>query len=203
MPSGSRRDPYLGYNFAVEVDGLVVGGFSDVSGLVAETEVQEYREGGLNEFTHRRAGPTKYPGNLVLKRGISEAAGLWSWYACVMQGTVERKTVSIVLLDSTCQERRRWSFQRAYPVKWEGPGLRAAAAEISVETIELVHDGLLPGPSTFGVSLDVSVQFSLNTGFSASASAGFSAGAGASLSANAGFSAGANVSAGADASLGF
>lgn len=144
MPTGDRRDPYLGFNFIVEIDGVVTAGFSDVSGLAAEAEVQEFREGGLNEFTHKRAGPIKYPGNLVLKRGISEAAGLWSWYTDVMQGKIKRKTVSILLLDSACQERERWNFYGAYPVKWEGPNLRAAAAEISVETVELAHNGLMP-----------------------------------------------------------
>jgi phage tail-like protein len=184
MSTGSRRDPYLGFNFKVEVDGLVVGGFSDVSGIAAESEILEFREGGLNEYTHKRAGPIKYPGNLILKRGISEAAGLWSWFVDVMQGTVDRKTVSIILLDSSCQETRRWSFQRAYPVKWEGPTLRAAAAEISVETVELAHDGLLPNASPAGI--EISVEFSIGASFSASASISASA----SLSANASFSAG-------------
>src|SRR5271163_262360 len=105
MPPGGRNDPYLGFNFAVEIDSLVVGGFSEISGLEAETEVHEFREGGVNEFMHKRAGPAKYT-NLVLKRGISDAAGLWSWYADVLQGNVQRKTVSIVLMDSACEEQR-------------------------------------------------------------------------------------------------
>lgn len=145
---------------------MVVGGFSEVSGLTAEIEMHEYREGGLNEYMHKRAGPTKYPGNLILKRGISETAGLWSWYADVMQGKIKRKTVSVVLLDSACQERRRWNFQHAYPVKWEGPGLRAATAEIAVETVELAHNGLLPSsrpspPSSSGLSLEFSANVKL------------------------------------------
>ncbi len=165
MATGDRKDPYLGFNFAVEVDSLVVGGFSDVSGVSAETEITEFREGGVNEFMHKRAGPTKYSGNLVLKRGISEAAGLWSWYADVMQGKIERKTVSIVLFDSACQEKRRWSFQRAYPVKWTGPTLRAAAGEVAAESVELAHEGLIPGaPSQAqqsGMGASFSVQISI------------------------------------------
>ena len=144
MAVGARSDPFLSFNFAVEIRGLVVGGFSDVSGLQAELEIQEYREGGVNEYIHKRAGPTRYPSNLTLKKGITDATALWSWYCNVMQGTIERKNLSIVLMDSAGNEQRRWNFLRAYPVKWTGPDLRAATAEVAAETVELAHDGLSP-----------------------------------------------------------
>ena len=170
--AGGRNDPYLGFNFNVEIDSLVVGGFSEVSGMEADTEIQEFREGGVNEYTHKRAGPTKYPSNLVLKRGISDAAGLWSWYADVLRGKIQRKTVSIVLLDSACEEQRRWSFQRAYPVKWSGPSLRAVSGEVAVEVVELAHEGLLPGAPSQSQQMGLGVEFSVqvNTAVSVSAS---------------------------------
>ena len=139
-----RKDPFLTFNFAVEIQGLVVGGFNEVSGLQAEIEVQDYREGGVNEYIHKRAGPARYPSNLTLKRGMTDTTVLWSWYCDVMQGKVDRKNLSVVLMDSTGQEKKRWNFLKAYPVKWVGPGLRATASEVAVETLELVHDGLAP-----------------------------------------------------------
>jgi len=144
MPPSLRKDPFLGFNFAVEVRGLVVGGFSEVAGLQAESEVQEYREGGVNEYIHKRAGPIRYASNLTLKRGITDATALWPWFHDVMNGKIERKNVSIVLMDSAGEEKRRWNFQRAYPVKWVGPDLRGGTAEVAVETVELAHDGLAP-----------------------------------------------------------
>ena len=91
MPStGSRTDPYRGYNFAVEVEGLVAGGFSEVSGLQVEVEVEEYREGGVNGFIHKRAGPARYSSNVVLKRGMTDNKVLWNWYWDVVQGKIER-----------------------------------------------------------------------------------------------------------------
>jgi len=139
-----RKDPVLGFNFAVEISGLVVGGFSEVSGLQAEVEIQEYREGGLNEYIHKRAGPIKYSANLSLRKGIADVTQLWSWYADIMQGTVERRNVDVVLMDSSGQEKRRWTFQNAYPVKWSGPDLKATSSEVAVEVLELAHEGLAP-----------------------------------------------------------
>lgn len=145
MPPGDRKDPVLGFRFsvAVEINGLVVAGFSEVSGLQSELEVQEYREGGVNEFTHKFAGPAKYPSNLILKKGIADSQGLWSWYGKVVQGTVERQTVTILLMNSQGDETRRWQLQKAYPVKWSGPDLKAATSEVAIEILELAHEGLI------------------------------------------------------------
>jgi phage tail-like protein len=142
MALGDRNDPVPCFNFAVLVNGVVVAGFSDVSGLQAEVEILEYREGGVNEYIHKRAGPIRYSSNLTLKRGVTDATAFWSWYCDVMQGKVERKSVSVVLLDSAGDEKRRWNFQRAYPVKWVGPELRATTSEVAAESLELAHDGL-------------------------------------------------------------
>jgi phage tail-like protein len=143
MTPGVRRDPLLGYNFAVEIEGLVTGGFSEVTGLEVELEVQDYREGGVNGFIHKRAGPAKYSSNIVLKRGMTDNKVLWNWYWDVLQGIVDRKNVSILLLDEAGEEKLRWNFEQAYPVKWTGPGLHATANEVAIESLELAHKGLI------------------------------------------------------------
>jgi phage tail-like protein len=143
MAIGSRHDPILAFHFAIEIGGLIVAGFSDASGLQAEIEVQEYREGGVNDYIHKFAGPTKYPSNLILKRGITDNTSLWSWYTDVMRGRIERKLVGVVLMNSTGDVSRRWNLQNAYPVKWTGPELKATASEVAIETLELAHEGLL------------------------------------------------------------
>jgi phage tail-like protein len=142
MALGHRHDPFPSFNFTLEIGSVTVGGFSEVTGLQAEAEIQEYREGGLNEYTHKRAGPIKYSSNLVLKRGITDSTALWSWYHDVMQGRIQRKSISIMLMDSAGEEKRRWNFQRAYPVKWTGPDLKAANSDVATEVLELAHDGL-------------------------------------------------------------
>jgi phage tail-like protein len=139
---GIRNDPYMGYNFLVEIEGLLVGGFSDVSGLDVETEVQEYREGGQNEYVHKLAGPTKYSSNIVLSRGITDIESLWSWHQDVVQGDFTRRNGSIFLLDSRRLPAMWWNFKDAYPVKWSGPQFSAGSGTVAVEKVELVHCGI-------------------------------------------------------------
>lgn len=141
MALGVRLDPYLSCNFLVEIEGLVVGGFSEVSGLEVKIEVTTYREGGLNDMVHHLPGPASYP-NLVLKRGLIDANLLLPWIEAVARGTIERKNGAILLLDNAHQVRMQWIFKGAYPVRWAGPDLRAHAAEVAMETLELAHRGL-------------------------------------------------------------
>ncbi|MFL6414185.1 MAG: phage tail protein [Bryobacteraceae bacterium] len=141
-PLAGRQDPYLAFRFAVEIEGLVAGGFSDVEGLQVEIEVEEYREGGLNGYTHKRAGPAKHASNLSLKRGlVGKTLSDWCWD--VVGGTIDRKNISVVILDETGEEQVRWNFEQAFPVKWVGPQLKSSGNEIAVETLELVHKGFV------------------------------------------------------------
>ena len=141
MAVGERKDPYLSFRFLVEIQGLIKGGFSEVSGLQAETEFEEIREGGVNDYVHKLPKITKYP-NITLKRGIIDSDVLWKWHQDVVNGKVERKTVFIILMDSEGNEKWRWYFECAYPVKWTGPDLRADSNTVAVETLELVHKGI-------------------------------------------------------------
>lgn len=138
----ARRDPYLAFNFLVEIEGLVVGGFTEVGGLEIETVFEDYREGGQNEYVHRLPGPTRYPSNLTLRRGITDVATLWSWHQDVAAGRIERRNGTVYLLDTQGQPSIWWNFREAFPVRWSGPSLRGESNAIAVETIELAHRGL-------------------------------------------------------------
>lgn len=138
---GIRADPYQGFNFMVEVEGILTGGFSECTGLGVETEYFDFREGGQNGFVHRLAGPTKYPA-LILKHGLTQIDGLWNWHQAVTQGTVNRKNGTIYLLDKQRIPVMYWNFKDAYPVKWTGPDLRANDANVAIESVELTHRGL-------------------------------------------------------------
>ena len=139
---GVRNDPYLSFNFFVEIEGLIVGGFSEVSGLQVETQVHDYQEGGRNDYVHRLPGPARYPSNLILKRGLTDIEALWAWHQKVIAGRIERRNGTIYLLDRMGVPAMWWDFKEAYPVKWSGPELKADSNAVAVETIELVHRGI-------------------------------------------------------------
>jgi phage tail-like protein len=142
MPDGARNDPFAAFNFLVEIDGVPVAGFMECSGLSTDTDVIEYREGSDATLGVRKLpGLTRYP-PLVLRRGLTTSKELWSWRRRVIDGRVERRAGSIVLLDAGRAEVARWNFFEARPSKWEGPHLRARSSEVAIETIEITHERL-------------------------------------------------------------
>jgi phage tail-like protein len=140
MANGKQTDPFTAFRFTVEIDGVIEAGFSECSGLQVETEVEEVREGGVNHYIHKLPKESKHV-NLTLKHGITASGTFWNWHKDVVNGKVQRKTVSVLLMDVLGQETWRWSFQHAFPVKWVGPELKADGSTVAFETIELVHHG--------------------------------------------------------------
>jgi phage tail-like protein len=137
-----RWDPLLVFNFHVEIGGLIVAGFSDVSGLQVETVVETYREGGLNDYEHKFSGPTRYPTNLILKRGLTEIDFMGSWHTEVRQNNFKRHNGTIFLMNLMGLPAAAWNFRDAYPIKWTGPELKADGNTVAFESIELVHRGI-------------------------------------------------------------
>ena len=64
-----REDPYAAFNYLVEIGGIAAGGFNEVSGLDAEIEPIDYRNGDEDFVNRKLPGLKKFP-NIVLKRGI-------------------------------------------------------------------------------------------------------------------------------------
>ena len=138
----ARDDPYKNFNFLVEIDGITIAAFCEVSGLVSETEVIEYRNGSDKLNTVRKLpGLTKYA-NIVLKRGITQDNQLWLWRKAIEQGTPDRRSGAIVLLDDEHNPVRRWRFSEGWIAKLDGPDLNAKGNDIAIETIEIAHEGL-------------------------------------------------------------
>jgi phage tail-like protein len=138
----NRIDPFPACNFIVEIDGVTKAGFMEVTGLEVEIAAIDYREGADKPLTVRKLpGLVKY-NNIVLKRGLTLDHSLWDWIKSVVNGNVQRTTVSITLLDDQRQPAVRWVVREAWPSKWEGPNLNAQGNTVAIETLEITHEGL-------------------------------------------------------------
>lgn len=117
--------------------------FAEVSGLDAEREFSEIKEGGENRFAHRVPGRASH-GNLVLKRGLMLASSaLFDWCKTVLendlQSAIETKDVSVSLLSPDGSPLINWNMTRAWPVKWQVAAFKARDNEIAMETLELAY----------------------------------------------------------------
>ena len=131
-------DPYGNFNFIVEIDGIEVAGFSEVSGISSETEVIEYRTGNDRAGSVRKLpGLHKY-GDITLKRGITASDALWQWRKSVTDGNLQRRSASIILLDEARQEVKRWNLLESWPSKYVVADLKATGNEVAIETLVII-----------------------------------------------------------------
>lgn len=139
-----EHDTHPNNRFYIEIGTQKQAIFTEVSGLQVEMDVDEYAEGGNNEYVHRLPGRTKVS-NITLKRGISCSNDFFKWYSQLALGKIERRNVSVVMYDPNGEEQLRWNFVNAFPVKWIGPQFEADGTTMAIETLELAHDGLTLG----------------------------------------------------------
>jgi phage tail-like protein len=141
-----RKDPLPVFCFKVVLDGMSGEAFfKSVSGLKYETEVVPVREGGQNATTFQLVGATKWA-NIVLKQGFTKESGatggLLAWRQAWIGAVGGRKGGTIIQLDTALQEQAKWKFFNGWPVKWEISEFDASKSELSIETLEIAHEGI-------------------------------------------------------------
>ncbi len=138
----NKQYPLPTFHFTVEWGGTRVG-FSEVTGLTQERQVIEYRDGSFPEYSSiKMPGQAKYS-NITLKRGVVKGDNDFiKWLATVKMHTVERRNLVITLRNEELQPVMVWNVANAFPVKVEGPQLKASANEVAIESIEIAHEGL-------------------------------------------------------------
>lgn len=142
MATDQRIDPYRGFNFIIEIDGVPRGAFSEVGGLTAEGDSADYREGtDVQPNVRKLVGLRKYT-NITLKRGYTADKALWQWYTNIFNGLPDRRNVTIVLMNERREPVLRWNAENAWINKIEGPALKASGNEVAMESVELIHEGL-------------------------------------------------------------
>jgi len=153
--SAARSAPLHVFNFEVKffdvqlekVGGgtelpLVEGAFAEVSGLEATMEAKSIREGGLNGYAHQRPGAVTFA-TVIFRRGVTRARDLARVFEVLAGGAYARRLeVLIELRDGKGRAALRFKLLRALPVKFKAADLNARAAEVGVEELHLVHEGL-------------------------------------------------------------
>ncbi len=138
-----RTDPLVGFHFSVDLQGKVIGFFTECSGLGSEHEVVEHKvvtDTG-KDMVIKMPGRLKWE-NITLKQGITDKMDIWNWRKQVEDGDVEgaRHDGSIVMYDQHGKETARWNFERAWPCKVTGPTPKSDSNEIVLEELTLTHE---------------------------------------------------------------
>jgi phage tail-like protein len=149
---GTIVDPYRAYNFKLLINNMTEGHFTEVGGLGVKVETINYREAGNNSVVRAIPGRVTYS-PVTLRFGLTSSADLWEWLMTAVEGRVNRRNVSIVMLDSSgSAEALRWNLVNAWPQEWYGAPLDALSRELAVETLVLAHDGIHRETSNVGAA---------------------------------------------------
>jgi phage tail-like protein len=145
MPIG--EDALAGYHFSIEIDGVTIAQFREVSGLNAEITTIEHRENNPKGLPvlKKLPGAKKY-GDITLKRGRTDSNDLWKWLKTVQDGKIDdaRKNGSVVLYDYAGAEKSRFNFLKAWPSKVSLASLQAGGNDVLVEECTITHEGIAP-----------------------------------------------------------
>ncbi|MET7863344.1 phage tail protein [Micromonospora taraxaci] len=138
---GAPVDPYRAYNFRLLINGVTNGHFTEMTGLEVNIPGQPYREHGLGRM-RMVPGQAEYE-PVTLHFGLTASRELWDWVNATAQGTLNRRNVSVVLLDSVgSTEVLRWNLISAWPTRWRGAHLNTLSHEIAIASLTLRYEGL-------------------------------------------------------------
>ncbi len=136
------QDPYRSYNFKLLIGDMTEGHFMECSGMGVKIESISYREAGNNQVVRKIPGPVEY-GDIELKYGLTDSRVLWDWFMTGVNGNIERKNVSIQLLNSSGSlPVMQWDLINAWASEWTGAELDAMGKEIAIESVTLVYEAL-------------------------------------------------------------
>ena len=134
--------PLPKFHFQVEWGGTKIG-FTEVSGMEVESEVIEYRDGASPEYSKvKMPGMQKYS-DITLKRGSFKSDNeFYQWWDSVKLNTIERRDITISLLNEDHEPVMVWKVKNAWPSKITATDLKADANEAAIETMVVIHEGL-------------------------------------------------------------
>jgi phage tail-like protein len=113
--------------------------FQTVSGLSVEYDMEEFKEGGENRFTHKLPVRTKYA-DMVLKRGMLTDSEVIKWFLKAFRDReFEPADVNVILMNEKSEPLRTWKVAHAIPKKWLVSDLNANENSVVIETLEMSY----------------------------------------------------------------
>lgn len=135
--------PLPKFHYSVEWGGNKVG-FTEVTGLDRQVEVIEYRAGDFKEYSKIKMPGLQKFSNITLKRGTFKGDNdFFKWLNTVALNTIERRDLTVSLLDESHSPVVIWKIKNAWPVKIQSSDLKADGNEVAIETLEIAHEGLV------------------------------------------------------------
>jgi phage tail-like protein len=147
MADGSKQDtnwPLPKFYFSVDISGFGTDlAFQEVTGLEVEAQVIEYRHGNSKAFSTIKMPGIVKSGNVTLKKGVfGKDDKFWAWFNEGKMNLIQRRTVTIKLLDQDAKPTMTWTLANAWPAKITSTDLKAEGNEVAVETLEIAHEGI-------------------------------------------------------------
>ena len=137
--------PLPEFYFKVSIDGVGEISFKEVSGLDTEFDVIEYRAGDSKDYTKIKMPGLRKQSDITLKKGIFVSdKKLWDWIGQVKLNTIERRSMTVSLLDETGTPVQSWKIANAWPKKMTVEAFKADGNGVAMETLILVHEGISP-----------------------------------------------------------
>jgi phage tail-like protein len=178
-PTGVRLNPLMSYNFLVtlvdsssqlvdssrqltnalvSIQNVVLGGFSECSGLEMSRGVKAEVVGGQN-YTPRTYTEQFTWSNIRLRRGVTLSDDLWNWYYGFFEHKGKPRDGIIFLQNDLHIPVKIWVFRRGIPVKWTGPAMNAAQGQVAIEELEIAHEKLELAAPSAGIARGTGVSF--------------------------------------------
>lgn len=150
-----RFDPLPAFRFFLQLGGVTVGSFTEVTGLSLETEAIDYREGGESTIMRQVPGLTR-SGDITLKRGLSADSSLFFWASqvgaingvtTILPDPLFRRTLTLMVHDRGGIAVKSFMIVRAWPKKYAPGDFKSMANEIAIEEVVLGNEGFSEVPA--------------------------------------------------------
>jgi phage tail-like protein len=140
MAASDPREPALALRFSVTIGSYTIERFTQVDGLTAEWEVEEFREGGQGGFVHRLPKGLKHTNVKMIRPIDADSAQIAAWFTRTSQ-RMARQDATVTAYDGNHREVARWELTGAWPLKYTGPSLMSTSVLAATETLEIAHTG--------------------------------------------------------------